>query len=205
MDTFMVDQLKLRWPPDWTKLHVYFVPDPVEIKPLIDAYGSIVDDFDFVSRQPDEWLHSTIMVVDGIPARDVTVQQRTEFKERLRQVLIELPSFAVTCGPAIVRRSSIALEMVPDRDFAELVDRVKTAAGDVFGWEAVQYSSGRPHITLGYATGDGDSGIIQSRLRDVTDLHVTLMVDNVRLVDVRVDTELCQFRWEELAVLRMKG
>ena len=98
-------------------------------------------------------------------------------------------------------RSSVALDLVPDKGFAELIDRVTTAASAVSGREAVRYSSGRPHLTLGYATGDGDSGILQNRLRDATDLRVTLTVDAVRLVDVLVDRELFQFRWDELAVL----
>jgi 2'-5' RNA ligase superfamily len=201
----MVDQLKLRWPADWTKLHVYFVPNPVEIKPLVDAYRGVIEGLDFVAQQPDEWLHSTVMVVDGIPAHDVTARQRVELAERLTRTVAEIPSFTMTCGPAIAGRSSIALDLAPDRDFAELVNHVQSAAGHVFGRDVVNYSSGRPHITLAYATGDGDSGIVQGRLRNATDLRVALTVDSVRLVDVLVDAELFQFRWEELAVLRLQS
>jgi 2'-5' RNA ligase len=201
----MVEQLKRRWPADWTKLHVYFVPDPVEIKPLADAYRRILEDVDCVSPQPDEWLHATLMVVDGIAAREVTEQQRTELMQRLRRALAEMPSFAVTCGPAVVGRSSIALDLVPDRDFAELRHRAITAASGIFGREAVQYSNGRPHITMGYATGQRDTGIIQTRLLNATDLRVSLTVDNVRLVDVLVDFERLHFRWKELAVLQLKN
>lgn len=199
----MANQLKRRWPADWTKLHVYFVPDPVEIKPLIDAYRAIVDDLDFVARQPDDWLHATIMVVDGIAARDVTALQRANLTARLAKTVGEIPSFTVTCGPAIAGRSSIALDMVPDRDIAALISRVRAIGAEVFGDEAVKYSSGRPHITLAYATGDEDSGIVQGKLRDATDLRMTLTVDSVRLVDVLLDAELFQFRWEELAILKL--
>ncbi|WP_157777224.1 2'-5' RNA ligase family protein [Nocardia terpenica] len=200
----MVEQLRRRWPEDWTKLHVYFCPDPVEIAPLVDAYRSVLDGVDFLSPQPDEWLHATVMVVDGVPAREVSERQRADLEHHLRQAVSEIPAFTLTCGPATAGRSSIALDLVPDRDFLRLVDRVKVAAGAVFGPEAVRYSNGRPHITLGYARGDGDSGIIQTALRNATDLRVTLTVDTVRLVDVLVDTERVQFRWQELAVLPLQ-
>lgn len=199
----MLDQLKLRWPADWTKLHVYFVPDPVEIRPVIDAYRSVLDRFDFIARQPDEWLHSTMMVIDEISARNVTSDQRAELARRLRQVTAEMPSFKVACRSAVVKRSSVSLEMVPDLRFNKLIDGMKAVAGDMFGQKAVQYSNGRPHITLAYATGDGDSDVVQASLREVLDPRTELTVDCVRLVDVLVDTELVQFRWEELAKLRL--
>jgi hypothetical protein len=201
----MVEQLKLRWPADWTKLHAYFVPDPAEINPLVDAYRGVLESVDCLARQPDEWLHSTMMVVDGIPARDVSAGQRAELAERIGQAVAEVPEFTVTCGPAVAGRGTVTLDMVPDKDFAALTERVKAAAGEMFGPEAVKYTNNRPHITLAYATGDGDSGIIQDKLRYATDLRATLTVDAVRLVDVLVDAELFQFRWEELAVLRLKS
>ncbi|MFB9907842.1 2'-5' RNA ligase family protein [Allokutzneria oryzae] len=189
---------------EWTLLHVYFVPDPVEIAPVVDAYRDVLDEVDCVARQPDEWLHATVLMVDGIPTRDVTEQQRADVEQQLRQVLGGLDAFTVTCGPALAGRSSIALDLVPDKDFMELVTLAKTAAGAVFGKAAVQYSGGRPHISLGYATGDGDSGIIQTTLRAATDLRATLTVDAVRLVDTHFDRDLVQFRWEDLAVIPLK-
>lgn len=201
----MVEQLKLRWPADWTKLHVYFVPDPAEIKPIADAYRGVLESLDCVARQPEEWLHATMMVLDGVPARDVPAEQRADLIDRLRKAVAEVPSFTVTCGPAVAGRSTVTLDMVPDKDFVALAERVKAAAGEVFGPEAVKYTNNRPHITLAYATGDGDSGIIQDKLRYATDLRVPLTVDAVRLVDVLVDAELFQFRWEELAALPLRS
>jgi len=144
-----------------------------------------------------------MMVVDEIPARNVTSDRRAELAGRLRQVMAEIPSFKVACQPAVVKRSSVSLEMVPDQRFNKLIDGMKTVAGDMFGQKAVQYSNGRPHITLAYATGDGDSDVVQAFLSEVPDLRAKLTVDCVRLVDVLVDTELVQFRWEELAKLRL--
>ena len=202
MDTFMVEQLKARWPKDWTLLHVYFVPNGNEIQPLVDVYRRVLADFGFVSRQPDEWLHATVMMVGSIPARDVSPEQRTELTERLRRELVTVPSFTVTCGLASARRSSIALDLVPDHDFVRLADRVQTVAAGIFGDQNVRYSNGKPHITLGYAKGEGNSDMIKAKLRNAgADASATLTVDHVRLVDVLVDHELLQFRWKELAVL----
>jgi len=201
----MLDQLKLRWPAGWTKLHVYFVPDPIEVRPLVDAYREVLDRVDFLTRQPDEWLHSTMMVVDDVPAREVTAGQRAELAERLRRKMAETPAFTVACGPAVVQRSSVCVKLVPDQGFSEVIDGVKAVAGAMFGHGAVQYSNGRPHITLAYATGDGDSDVLQASLRGVADVRAVLTVNGVHLVDVVVDIDLVQFRWEELAELRLMG
>ena len=100
----MLDRLKLRWPAGWTTLHVYFVPDPIEVRPLVDAYREVLDRVDFITRQPDEWLHSTMMVVDDVPAREVTADQRAELAERLRQKMAEMPAFTVARGRSAQQR-----------------------------------------------------------------------------------------------------
>lgn len=201
----MVEQLKLRWPADCTKLHVYFVPDSTEINPLIDAYRHIVESLNCVSPQPTEWLHATLMVIDGIATREVNEQQIADLIQRLRQALEDLPTFTVTCGPAIAGRSSIALDLVPDNGFAALRNRATAAAAGIFGVDAVRYSNGRPHITLAYARGEGDSGIIQTQLLHATDIRVQLTVSDVRLVDVTADMDRLQFQWNELAVFPLRS
>lgn len=56
----------------------------------------------------------------------------------------------MACGPTLAGRGTVALDMVPDKDFVELVGRIR---------------------------GEADSGVIQDRLRKATDLRVTLTVD----------------------------
>ncbi|RJQ76663.1 hypothetical protein D5S17_17520 [Pseudonocardiaceae bacterium YIM PH 21723] len=71
----------------------------------------------------------------------------------------------------------------------------------MFGEASVRYVNGPPHITLAYATTDGDSDLIHQRLDADVAPRVRLTVASVRLVDVLFDEQACQFSWTELATL----
>jgi 2'-5' RNA ligase len=199
MDTFIAGDTL--WPDGWTKLHLYVVPNLDEIKPLVDVYREVIDQFEFIAPVRDEWLHATVQMIDGRPAREVSPDQRAELEARLRDQLSQLPAFTVTAGGAVANRSSVVLDLTPDRDFTEIIHRSRTVIRDVLGDNAVKHSSSRPHITLGYARGPGDSGVVQSKLRNATDLRPTLTVTEVRLVDVTQDPVLHEYRWDDIARL----
>lgn len=199
MDTFIAGNII--WPDGWTKLHVYFVPNPQEIKPLLDAYRDVIEQFEFISPVPEEWLHATVQMIDGRPAHDILPSQLADLQACLKQQINDLPTFTLTAGGALASRSGVVLDLTPDREFAEIIHRSRNVIRDVLGEDGIKYSGGRPHMTLGYAKGHGDSGVVQSRLRNATDMRVTLTVAEVRLVDVIQDPMLHQYRWEEVARL----
>ena len=199
MDTFIVGDTL--WPHGWTKLHLYVVPELHEITPLVDLYREVIDQFDFISPVRDEWLHATVQMIDGRPARAVSPDQRDELEARLRDQLGQLPTFTLTAGGAVANRSSVVLDLTPDRDFAEIIHRGRAVIRDVLGDNAINYSASRPHITLGYARGPGDSGVVQSKLRNSTDQRPRLTVTEVRLVDVTQDPVLHEYRWDEITRL----
>ena len=197
MDTFITGDTL--WPEGWTKLHLYVIPDPHEITPLVDLYRGVIDQFEFLSPVRDEWLHATVQMIDGPPAREVTPDQGAELETRLRDQFGQLPPFTMTAGGAVANRSSVVLDLTPDRDFTEIIHRSRTVIRDVLGENAIKYSSCRPHITLGYARGPGDSGVVQSNLRNATDRRATLTITEVWLVDVTQDPMLHEYRWDEIA------
>lgn len=128
MDTFIAGDTL--WPEGWTKLHLYVVPDPHEIKPLVDMYREVIDQFECISPVRDEWLHATVQMIDGRPAREVTPDQGAELEARLREQFSQLPAFAVTAGGAVANRSGVVLDLTPDRDFTELIHRSRSAIRD---------------------------------------------------------------------------
>ena len=197
MDTFIAGDTL--WPEGWTKLHLYVIPDLREITPLVDLYWEVIDQFDFIAPVRDEWLHATVQMIDGRPAREVSPDQRAELEARLRDQFSQLPAFTVTAGGAVANRSSVVLDLTPDRDFAEIIHRSRAVIREVLGEDAVKYSNSRPHVTLGYARGPGDSGVVQSKLRNATDQRPALTMADVRLVDVTQDPVLHEYRWDEIA------
>lgn len=192
------------WPDGWTKLRVYYLPRSDEISELLDAYRPVLEQFDCIAPVPGQWLHETLAVLQDRPARAVSAEQRSALETALRERVGSLPAFSVTAGGALASRHGVMLDLTPDRDFAELQRRARTAVASIFGAVAARYDGGRPHIPLAYGTGPGDSAVIQGQLRNATDLRATLTVDDVRLVDVTQDLDLQTVRWEELARIPLR-
>jgi len=187
------------WPQGWTKLRVYFTPRPAEIQLLADAYRPVLAQCDFVAPIRTEQLHEAVAVLQDRPASAVTAQEFTRLESLLRQRLADLPAFTVTAGGALAGRHGVMLDLTPDAAFTELQRRARSAVVDVFGAEAAAYEGGRPHIALAYGRGPGDSGALQGRLRNATDLRARLTVDAVRIVEAVQDPPRDEIRWEERA------
>jgi hypothetical protein len=187
------------WPEGWTKLRVYFVPAAHEIQPLIDIYRPVVEQFSFVAPVPDAWLHETLAVVEGRPTHEITAAELVLLQAQLRERIGALPAFTLVAGGALATQHGLVLDLTPDDDYVVLQRAARAAVADVFGEAAARYGGGRPHIPFAYGAGSGDSGLLQGRLRNVTDRRVTLSVADVRLVDVTQDATRRELRWRELA------
>ena len=187
------------WPPGRTRLRVYYVPPAEPVKPLIDAYSDALAPFGFIAPVARDWLHATIAAVQDRWTSEMTPRQLSAAQERLRQELGGLPAFTVQAGGALASRHGVTLDLTPDHDFAELIRLASGVFTEVFGPAAAGYDGGRPHVTLAYGTGQGDSGLVQGRLRNATDLRVPLKVAEVLLVEVSQDVVHHLVRWRELA------
>ena len=197
MDRYL--QGAVLWPLGRTRLRVYYVPPAEPIKPLVDAYRSALAPFRFIAPVAGEWLHATIAAVQDRWTSEVTPGQLTAAEARLREELEDLPEFTVQAGGALASRHGVTIDLVPDRDFAELIRRASGVFTEIFGPASSDYDGGRPHIALAYGTGQGDSGHVQGRLRNATDLRVPLKVAEVLLAEVSQDAVHHLVHWRELA------
>lgn len=187
------------WPQGKTRLRVYYVPEAEEIKPLVDAYRSVLAPHDFIATIADEWLHATVAAVQDRWAHEVTPRQLIALESRLREELGGMRAFTVLAGGALASRRGVTLDLTPDHDCAELIRRARTVISEMLGQQAAQFDDGRPHITLAYGTGHGDSGLVQGQLRNATDLRVPLNVAEVCLVEVSQDAVRHYVHWRQLA------
>jgi cytochrome P450 len=187
------------WPPGATRLRVYYVPPAEQLGPLADAYRAALAPFDFIGPIADRWLHATIGAVQDRWTSEVTRRELSVIEARLGTELAGLPAFMVCAGGALASRHGVVLDLTPDRDCAELIRRTRAVLAGVLGPAAARYDDGRPHIALAYGTGPGDSGLVQGRLRNATDLRVPLQVAEVALVEVSQDAVRHHVRWRELA------
>lgn len=203
MDTFIAGDML--WPEGWTCLHLYVLPKLAEIKDLVDIYQSVIAEFPFLSRVPDEWLHVTVQMIGQPAARDVSPEQLAELSTGLRENLAGIDPFTLTVGGALAGCGGVLLDLTPDSEFTQLVHQSRAVITDVLGEDAVMYNHGRPHMALAYACHHGDSGVVQSKLRHATDWRATMTVDEVSLVDVIQDPTRHQFRWKRLDRVSFHG
>jgi hypothetical protein len=187
------------WPPGRARLRVYYIPPAEQLRPLADAYRGALAPFDFIAPVVSEWLHATLAAVQDRWASDVTPQQFSAVESRLRTELGGMAAFTVQAGGALASRHGVVLDLTPDRDCVELIRRARAVIAEILGPAAAMYDDGRPHIALAYGTGPGDSGLVQGRLRNATDLRVPLDVAEVALVEVSQDAVRSHVRWRELA------
>jgi hypothetical protein len=197
MDRYL--QGAVLWPHGRTRLRVYYVPPADEIKPLVDAYRAALAPFDFIAPIADGWLHATVAAVQDRWATEVMPRQLSALESRLRTELQGVPAFTVRAGGALASRHGVILDLTPDRDCVELNRSARTVINEVLGPQT--FEDGRPHIALAYGAGPGDSGLVQGRLRNATDLRVPLTVAEVRLVEVSQDAVRHHVHWRELAVI----
>ncbi|MFD9965011.1 2'-5' RNA ligase family protein [Amycolatopsis sp. NPDC058986] len=188
-----------RWPAEQTRLHVYHQPDVDALAPLLKIYCPILADAGFLAVVPDRWLHLTIAQITT-PTADIDPAARAQLAAALRERLGELEPIRVTVGPALVGDTSLVLDVTPDHDVTALAAAAVEVIDTVLGPGTADLAANeRPHITLAYGTGTGDSGPLGGRLRRATGTRTELLVDLVDLVDVVQDPPC--YRWHNISAL----
>ncbi len=192
-----------RWPPGHTRLHLYHLPSTGSLAPLLEIYRPILAGTSFLNVVPTRWLHMTIAQI-RMPAADLDTATRAELVSALRTRLGGLAPIRLTVGPALVGDTSLVLDVTPDRGVTELAAVTAEVIDTVLGRGTADIGQHeRPHITLAYGAGDGDSGPLQSRLRRATGARTELLVDGLDLVDVAQTPP--DYRWTTLATLPLSS
>lgn len=106
----------------WTTsplLHVYYLPDPDQLAPLLDAYEPIVTAEPVLAQVERPWLHATLIKIDH-NAEDV---DRALLINRLRDAVRAHRPMSLIAGPALAGASSVVLDLTPGRGMASGHDR----------------------------------------------------------------------------------
>ncbi|WP_166384485.1 2'-5' RNA ligase family protein [Catellatospora methionotrophica] len=198
------------WPPGWTRLHVYLLPEleqNQDLARLVRDWRAAMAPFGFLAPVPDPWLHVTVQPVMGIPAAEISPGERAKLTALLTEALADVPAFTLTAGCALASVSVVLADLdgdLPGEPLHTVHARTRTAISDVLGSEAVAYQAMPGHMTIAYATGSGDSGRVQAALRQVRPAHAALTVREVHLLDVTQDTRAAVYRWTPVARIPLR-
>lgn len=194
------------WPPGWTRLHVYLLPDLArdrDLARLVHGCRAAMAPFPFLAPVPDPWLHVTVQPVMGVPAAEIGPAERAKLADRLTEALADVPAFTLTAGSPLASVTVVLADLdgdLPGQHLHTVHARCREAVAAVLGSEAVAYEAMPGHLTLAYATGTGDSGRVQAALRQqVRPSHATLTVGAVHLLDVTQDLRTASYHWTPVA------
>jgi hypothetical protein len=180
--------------------HVYYLPDLDRLAPLLRIYEPLLAGDPTLAPVQRSWLHATIIKI--LPKIVVSDEQREYLVAALRRRLATLSPVPLTVGPALAGSSSVVLDVIADDDWRLVQAAVAAVVDDVLGIGSAQIAPDeRPHITLAYGIGDGDSGVLQTRLRRATDQRCKLTLQGVDLVDVIQDRCEHTYTWTPIAHL----
>lgn len=152
--------------------------------------------------QDPEYLHCTVQMLT-VTRREVTEEQLRALVRQLVAGLQWIDPFCLSVGPPAAGQHAAELWVDPagDAPWARLVDQVRRSVAHVLGSEALPElgANQRPHTSLGYGIGTGDSGAITSALRDVRQCLVEVPVTELELAAVTQHPSQGAFSWQTVA------
>lgn len=144
-------------------LHAYLVPEPnvrARLAPALEAVGEVP----FLAAQPLEGLHATIVrlpvLVRNLADDDASLVMATATESGTA-----LGPITLRFGSPHVTPNSLLVSAPGGERWDALVALVRDAAAQVPGVDANRHPPPwAPHITLAYATSDGEDDVIRSAL-----------------------------------------
>lgn len=199
--------------PQQGRLHVYALGN----EPLRRAFETYhrhlvttgVAEHHGLGLQPGKWAHFTVQMtlrsIQGMPAGDYS-----RLATALAETAVSLPSLTLQVGaPRGAGRYAVELAVDPvvDRQWTRMVEAIRGAISDALGPEVLPPpgSNSVPHTSIGYGTGEGDSGAITDALNSVRLPAVTVPVTELHLVAVTQYPSEGRFAWSEVATLPLQG
>ncbi|MBQ0923093.1 hypothetical protein [Saccharopolyspora endophytica] len=196
--------------PEPERLHVYLRATD-ELRTVVDRYHEALRRTGIAAEhqlglQKLEFVHFTVQML-SVCRREVPQPVLDVLITRLRSALTGVGPFSLRVGPpqASVHAVELWVDPVTDPAWERLVGVVRSGIAEVLGEGAMPpvASNGRPHTSLGYGYGDGDSGVLTAALKDVTPRPalVDVPVRELELVAVTQHPRRGQFTWDTVAVL----
>jgi hypothetical protein len=201
---------ELTWRPCESFLHVYALPDTARNPALAELAGRVravvAACGGAVMPVPDQWLHATIQMVT-VPAAQLPRPLRGALARELAARLAGIPPLDLLAGPPLAGDGGVVLDVtamdgtgnMTDAPWRLLRERVETAIGIAVGAQALRYEPGPPHISIGYAAAEADSGPVQAGLQRIRPGRARWRLDAVELVDVSQDAVAHCYTWRRVA------
>ena len=191
----------------WTqqkRLHVYLLPHDDAVAAVAAAYQNRLDErlvSGRLSRIPRRWLHMSVEKLN-VHLDDLREAERAALIENLRAQLATVPEFVLQIGPHLVSAHALELDAWPDEPWHRLRQAVRDGATAALGKDAIAPMSGlgRPHITLGYATGEIDLESHFGALNHVRG-RASTTVDTAHLVAVDQHPDRGLYTWDLIDVM----
>lgn len=152
---------------DWSdpsgQLHAYLVPEDVVLEWLQEPVRAL-EPLSFLATQPRRALHATVLRFPFL-IRDLP-------EDGLARLSAASAQRCLTVGPLLLdfdephpTADSVLLRAEPTSAWSRLVDAARAAAVEALGEEARRYAPPpAPHLTLAYATGEGEDSEIVAAL-----------------------------------------
>ncbi|MBQ0928609.1 hypothetical protein [Saccharopolyspora endophytica] len=209
MQNFFTRHQTATWP-EPERLHIYLRSN-AELQAVVERYQeelrrSRVAAEHHLGLQDPQFVHFTVQML-SLYRRQLSQSALDGLVDRLESDLAKVKPFALSVGPPQASVHAVELWVDPgaDQAWAGLVGMVRGAVAAVLGADAMPpvASNGRPHASLGYGYGDGDSGVIMSTLNAVSPRpgFVEVPVRELELVSVTQHPHRGAFTWETVAVL----
>ncbi|MCD4557573.1 hypothetical protein [Schaalia sp. lx-100] len=165
---------------DWThpagQLHFYLTPRE-DFAALVHPYEEALEASELVALQPSQALHATAQRLPFF-ADSPQAERIDEYIAALHAAFCEWDAPAITFTAPIVTEDSVLCPSDNLDIWGRYTSRIRQCLTEVFGPEGTHFGPvPRPHITLAYGIGSGDSTELEKTLRNIT-AHEGLSTQN---------------------------
>lgn len=192
---------------DWTRLrdslHVYVLADEA-LRTAVAGYQAAIETYPDCAVQPPDYLHATVQRLPWF-CTDLSTDDVARLTAALADRLGPVAPFTVELDRPVVNDGGVNVHTSRSASWDVLVDTVREAAVAVLGSEP---PLGRPpfgpHVSLGYAIGDGDNTVLQSALdRMAGPGPLLLRVEEVHLLSVHQHPDAGTFTWDAISTAQL--
>ena len=154
---------------DWTdptgQLHAYLVPDAATRERLARAVAAVAG-LGYLAPQPVDGLHATVQRFPFLIG-ELGEAALARLRESAAASAAGLPPVRLGFGEVVPTVNSVLVLATPDDQWAAVVNLARTTAAAALGDAALHYQPPfGPHITIAYATGDGDDDEVLAALAE---------------------------------------
>jgi hypothetical protein len=192
------------WPSMRNRLHVYVLPDD-ELRSVLGERQFILNEFDYCSVQPPEYLHATIQQF-AVTSEEVSAEQTAAFMDALRLLAAAVEPFSIEMAAPTADDWALGVRGIATPAWSAVTEGVRAAASRTINAGAPLPSGvDVPHISLGYGLANGSTEHIQ-RASDETKKRIPqLKVDSLHFLAVHQDMELGTYTWDSTSPVPLTG